>query len=195
MKEPIDKEQFMQWLTTLSEVCRQTLSSNTIAGYYSYCNGKLSTEQFCNAAQQLFEQGCDRLPPPVEWVKLARSLTPDLALPAASEAPVAYSDLNDFEKAKYRRSIQASRELVKSAIAPTASGFTSLGAALGGNEMAIAAQKRQAVLDKMNRWLSDDLLRPEAIAWAMIQPDIALVQNELGEVSGLRWEVEGEATA
>lgn len=184
MTQALDKQQFGQWITVLSEACRQPLSQPTIASYYSYFNGKLSTEQFCNAAQQLFEQGCDRLPPPIEWVKLARSLTPDMALPAAPEEP-AYADMDDFQKAAFRRKVQAARAIVAES-AKQSAGFSHIGGLLSAIDPQTTAQKRRAQVEKMNRWLNDPTLRKEAIAWAVGQSDVELQQDVLGEVSGLR---------
>ncbi|MBD3882120.1 hypothetical protein IFO70_10155 [Phormidium tenue FACHB-886] len=82
-------------------------SPTTIALYYASINERLTTEEFVKAAQKLFTEGVPPLPTPVEFIKLARSLSPQPQLPAGEVK--AYVDMTPEEQAEYRAVLQQTR--------------------------------------------------------------------------------------
>lgn len=103
----LERQQFEMWFPAIAERLGYRLSGATIALYYAALSKQLDTQAFLLAAEKLFNEGVPPLPSPVEFVKLARSLSPQLQLPAGEVK--AYVDMTPEEQAEYRAVLQQTR--------------------------------------------------------------------------------------
>lgn len=167
----IDFDVFTQWIVVLSERFKQPLSIATQSMYYDRLSPRLSTEQFIASAESLFDSDADRLPGIEEWAKLARTLVPDRALPAAPETPP-FEELPPEQQQAWLEAKEAARKL---AIAGATSSpwksrvFASVGASVQvpGLPVVIPEKTLADELKQKNQWLhsGDRILKNEAIAW------------------------------
>lgn len=112
----IDKHQFHDWFVALTDRFGKNYSDITVGLYFRKLSSALTTEQFVKAADHLFTEGTE-LPNPAEFIKLARSLSPDVyVLPA--HTPKAYVDMTPEEQEVFRANIRRVRSIAENASNP-----------------------------------------------------------------------------
>lgn len=79
----INPEVFGKWMTAISQRFNRRFDDFTLDIYSDTFESKLSQEQFVNMCRHLFESDAEQFPTPQEFIKHARVLTPDTALPPA----------------------------------------------------------------------------------------------------------------
>jgi hypothetical protein len=100
----IDPISFANWMMTLGVRFNKDFTAPQVISAYRNALDCLNTEQFCAAAESIFQDDISQFPSPKEFVKLARTLVPDLCLPEAPP-PKKYDEMSPEEQAEYREAI------------------------------------------------------------------------------------------
>ena len=180
----IDEVVFTDRFRVLCERFGKSFSDLTIQMFYEALEEKLTTEEFVSASKKLFAGKF--FPDLQEFFDLverdravkAPYVPPAAQLPAAEIK--AYPQMTPEEQAVYRAQIERIRPK-RSPVAST-SGLTPIGEAIPLGLAGILGQ----VVEK-RQWLSDPVLRMEAIEWAVGQEGVELVTDDEGFITDLNF--------
>jgi hypothetical protein len=181
----VEPSTFEYWMSLLQEKHGRSLSEAYMQQMFSGLSARMSTEQFAAAAETIWAE--DEFFPKLERFF---QLSPQASQPAYQAfalppgMPPAYFELSPEAQRRWEAERDAAKEMIAKAMktAPRSRVMSSVGGSivregLGGPEGDLGAEIR-----RMNSWLSDPVLRGEAIAWAADHPDVEFDGASIREI-------------
>jgi hypothetical protein len=175
-----NKKAFVQKFEILCDRFGKNFGAPTIQQYYKTLSARMDDQELEAAVDELF-LSAEFFPTPQQIIDAGKaSRPPELyQLPWGEEK--AYADMTPQEQANYRAAIKRTRSLF------SPSGLSAIGNLVQQVEPQTPELKLTRDLQTRRGWLSDPVLRPEAIEWAAAhQEAIELVYDQEGYITDMR---------